>query len=96
MTEGEFRRAAAAKGYQPPNGKTWEAGRFNDWHTHPFDLYVHILEGEMTLQVEAGDGSVAVTTIGAGEQIEVPAEARHTERIGAAAAYFLSAPRPVS
>lgn len=96
MTEDEFRRAAAAKGYQEPNPKTWEACRFNDWHTHPFDLYVHILEGQMTLDVTAADGSVTTTTIRAGENTEVPALARHTERIGGETAHFLSAPRPVA
>lgn len=94
MTEDDYRADAAAKGYQEPNAKAWEAGRFNDWHTHPFCLYVYIVEGQMTLQLEIPGSLPTVTTIGPGGAIEVPVNVRHTERIGASGARFFSAPRP--
>jgi quercetin dioxygenase-like cupin family protein len=92
MTEDEYRRDAAARGYDAPVQKAWRAGRFNDWHVHPFCLYVYVQSGEMTLQLEGPDGPETVVC-GPGEAVEVPVNMRHTERIGAAGTRFLSAPR---
>jgi quercetin dioxygenase-like cupin family protein len=92
MSEAAFRAAAADKGYGAPVEKTWAAGHFNDWHVHPFCLFVYILGGEMTLELETAAGVEAVH-LGPGGSIEVPVNVRHTERIGDTAARFLSAPR---
>lgn len=94
VTEDDFRTDAAAKGYETPVEKDWAAHRFNDWHTHPFCLYVYILAGQMTLELETPGGRPSVTTIGPGGAIEVPVDVRHTERMGPAGARFYSAPRP--
>lgn len=93
MTEDEFKQSARQKGYDAPVAKEWDAGHFNDWHVHPFCLYVHILEGEMTLDLET-DGGIETTVCGPGDSIEVPVNVRHTERITGPNTRFLSAPRP--
>tara|TARA_Y100000813_G_scaffold104115_1_gene74362 strand:+ start:980 stop:1267 length:288 start_codon:yes stop_codon:yes gene_type:complete len=92
MTEDDFRRIATDQGYDKPNELTWLSGRFNEWHTHPFDLFVYIIDGEMTLELEV-DGKVETHPCPAGGSIEVPANVRHTERISGADTHFLSAPR---
>ena len=93
MSEAGFRKSAAEKGYDAPVEKSWDAGHFNDWHIHPFCLYVHVLDGEMILELETSAG-VETTFCGPGDSIEVPADLRHTERIGDRPTRFLSAPRP--
>jgi quercetin dioxygenase-like cupin family protein len=92
MHEEAYRKSAAEKGYDTPVEKTWEAGHFNDWHRHPFCLYVHVLDGEMTLELETPAG-IRTAVCGPGDSIEVPIGLRHTERIGARPTRFLSAPR---
>ncbi|MEQ8230033.1 MAG: cupin domain-containing protein [Rhodospirillales bacterium] len=92
MTEDEFRASAQDKGYDLPVEKAWNSGHFNDWHVHPFCLYVFVLEGEMTLELET-DGGVETTVCRPGDSIEVPLNVRHTERITGSQTRFVSAPR---
>lgn len=94
MTEDDYRADAAAKGYDAPVEKNLAAGRYNDWHIHPHCLYVYVVEGQMTLELEVPGGRPAVTILEPGSTIEVPVNLRHTERMGPAGARIFSAPRP--
>lgn len=92
MNETEYRNSAAEKGYAAPVLKVWEAGLFNDTHTHDVSLYLFIQDGQMSLDVETADG-LQKTTCWAGDTIEVPAGIVHTERVGADGVTFLVARR---
>lgn len=92
MTEDDYRRDAAGKGYGEPMAKTWEPGLYNADHAHDVDLFLYILEGEVNFDIAGPDG-MATNRRRAGETIEVPAGTAHTERIGDAGVRFLVARR---
>lgn len=88
--ERDYRKSADQKGYEEPIEKTWEAGLFNDFHTHDQSLYLFILEGRMDLQIDAPDGRRNVTCH-PGETVEVAGGYLHTELAGSDGVRFLVA-----
>ncbi|MEK9673159.1 MAG: hypothetical protein VW268_11760 [Rhodospirillaceae bacterium] len=91
ITEQSYRTLAEAKGYGDPMQKTWEAGLYNEPHTHDVALYLWIISGDLTLELADDTGALDLTTIGPGETIEVLANLLHTERPGADGVSFLVA-----
>lgn len=81
MDEAAYRRAAAKKGYGDPAEKTLAPGVVNDNHIHDVSLFVYVLEGEFTVDVET-DGKFKTNTCLPGDVIEVPGGVAHIERIG--------------
>ncbi|MEQ8603192.1 MAG: cupin domain-containing protein [Marivibrio sp.] len=90
MTPDDFRKEAAARGFEAPIEKSWEAGRVNAMHTHDGALYLLGLAGEMTVVYD--DGSPPVV-LGPGATVEVPGGVVHEERAGPDGVRFLAAVR---
>ena len=90
MTEEDYRKDAAVKGYAEPVDKTWDATHSNELHTHEQSAYLLIKAGTATLGVDTTAGLVS-TTLEPGSTIEVPAGCRHFEQAGATAVQFLVA-----
>lgn len=88
MTVQEYHDAVRAKGYGAPLQKTWAAHLRNDTHTHGADLFLYILDGEMTV---SGPGYTRVCR--PGDSIEVPGDEEHVEKVGAGGVRFLVASR---
>jgi hypothetical protein len=90
MTEDDFRRDAAAKGYAEPVEKTWDAGQLNSGHTHEHTLYLRIATGTMILGIET-DAGLVTTSLTPGGTIDVPADCHHSEQAGPEGVTFLVA-----
>jgi mannose-6-phosphate isomerase-like protein (cupin superfamily) len=90
MTETEYRARVTEKGYGEPMDKFLAANVFNDTHTHDVALFLYVFDGEITVEVEAPNGTEK-TTCGPGQTVEVPAGLLHTERSGTDGVTFLVA-----
>lgn len=88
MTLEDYRADLKAKGYAEPVEKSWEPHRLNDTHTHDVDLYLFILEGEITVS-----GPGYATTCRPGDTVEVPGTEDHVEQVGEPGVRFLVASR---
>lgn len=88
MTEQDYMAELARKGYPAPTTKTWEAGRLNADHTHDHALFLYILEGRMTIEMEG-----AAHDLRPGDICEVPGGLPHSEQAGAEGVRFLVAAR---
>ncbi|WP_404379595.1 cupin domain-containing protein [Caenispirillum salinarum] len=89
MSVQAYHQSLETKGYDAPVEKTWTAHRLNDTHTHDVDLYLYILDGEMTV---SGPGYSTVCR--PGDTIEVPGSQDHVEQVGDQGVRFLVATRP--
>ncbi|HEU0218886.1 MAG TPA: cupin domain-containing protein [Stellaceae bacterium] len=88
MNRAEFEKKCAAEGYGEVVERKMEGGHFNDEHSHEFDAYVLIVDGEMTI---ARHGKAEVFR--AGDMCTMPAGTVHTEKCGAAGAHYLAGRR---
>jgi quercetin dioxygenase-like cupin family protein len=88
MNRAEFEKKCAAEGYGEIVDRAMEADHFNPEHTHEFDAYVLLLDGEMTI---ARHGEAEVFR--AGDMCTVPAGTMHTEKCGPAGAHYLAGRR---
>ena len=78
MNAQEFEQQMAEDGFSKPIPGQYEANRFNDAHTHPFEVRGLILSGEMTITPVGGTGKRYRT----GEIFVMPLSARHQEQVG--------------
>ena len=92
MSERDYRTTAAANGYGEPMEKSLEPNRYNPHHVHDVALYLYILEGEMSLDIDGPEG-LKETTCRPGETVEVLNDVLHTERAGPDGVRFLVAGR---
>lgn len=86
MDERTFRDEASRDGYADPVLIEWEAGTFNDTHTHEFAARIFVLSGEMTVKTPERE-----TTCGGGDSEGLEFGVPHSERIGPEGVRFLVA-----
>ncbi len=84
MNEAEFKKHLADEGYEDAGRVEWEAGLFNDSHTHEFDASIFVVSGEITTMRGAGP-----ETFMAGDACTLGAETPHTEQVGSEGVTFL-------
>ena len=77
MTPESFRERLLEDGYLDVETKSIAAGFAVDTHSHPYDVRVLVLAGEITI---TRDG--VPTTYRSGDVIEVPRGRAHSERYG--------------
>ena len=88
MTPEDFRTAAAAEGYQVvENG--FGPNVTNPEHTHPFDAWLLITGGEISISV--GDET---TTCRTGDTFRVAGNVPHAEQAGPDGVQYLAGRRP--
>ncbi|MEK9753360.1 MAG: hypothetical protein VW338_09135 [Rhodospirillaceae bacterium] len=92
MTEQSYRATAASNGYGDPMEKSLAPDTYNAHHVHDVALYLYILEGEMSLDIDGPEG-LKETTCRPGETVEVLKDVLHTERAGPQGCRFLVARR---
>jgi uncharacterized cupin superfamily protein len=73
-----FERQMAEDGFSTPIPGHYEPGRFNEAHTHPFEVRGLILSGEMTITPIGGVG----TCYRPGDVFVMPLAAPHQEHVG--------------
>ena len=88
MNRAEFENKCAAEGYADIVDREMEADHFNGEHSHEFDAYVLLVDGEMTI-TRHGKPEV----FRAGDICTVPAGTVHTEKCGPAGAHYLAGRR---
>ena len=88
MNRAEFAKKCAADGYGEIVDRTMEADHFNGEHSHDFDAYVLVVDGEMTI---ARQGKPEI--LRAGDMCALPAGTVHTEKCGAAGVHYLAGRR---
>ena len=88
MNRAEFETKCAAEGYGEIVDREMEADHFNGEHSHEFDAYVLLVDGEMTI-TRHGKPEV----FRAGDICTVPAGTVHTEKCGPAGAHYLAGRR---
>ena len=79
-----LKEALAADGFQEIGVREWEAGTFNDTHTHPYTARAHVLSGTLTV-----DCGTEVTTCGEGDEFTLGPDIPHTERAGPEGVQFV-------
>ncbi len=75
MTEHEFRRLLAERGYEEIRETDYRPGSANELHAHEFSALLLVREGEFILELEDRD-----ETFGVGQVCDVPAGTVHAER----------------
>ena len=73
----EFASSARALGYQDVLARRWQPGQVVADHSHPFDAWALVVQGEMWLTV---DGVTRHLT--AGDRFELERDKPHSERYG--------------
>jgi len=72
-----FRAAALAEGFDAPLLRRWAAHEVVSLHTHPFDAWAVLVEGEMHLTLEG-----KTRTLHPGDTFRLAREVPHEERYG--------------
>jgi len=88
MNRAEFEKKLQAEGYGEMVEREMEADHFNAEHSHEFDAYVLVVDGEMTI---ARNGKPELFR--AGDVCTMPAGTPHTEKCGPAGAHYLAGRR---
>lgn len=88
MNRTEFETKLKAEGYGEMVDREMEADHFNAEHSHEFDAYVLVVDGEMTITRHG-----QAETFRAGDMCTVPAGTVHTEKCGPAGAHYLAGRR---
>lgn len=88
MNQAEFEKKCAAEGYADIVDRNMEADHFNAEHSHEFDAYVLLLDGEMTISRQG-----KAELFHAGDLCTVPAGTVHTEKCGPTGAHYLAGRR---
>jgi quercetin dioxygenase-like cupin family protein len=88
MYRAEFEKKCAAEGCAEIVDREMEADHFNAEHSHEFDAYVLVVDGEMTI---ARNGKSELFR--AGDMCTMPAGTVHTEQCGPAGAHYLAGRR---
>ena len=88
MNRAEFEKKLQAEGYDDMVERNMEADHFNADHSHEFDAYVFVVNGEMTI-TRAGKPEV----FRAGDICTVPAGTLHSEKCGPVGAHYLAGRR---
>lgn len=83
----QFSKVMRAAGYDQVIERVWEPHRTLAEHTHPYDVNVLIVQGEVVLTIKGEEPKKLV----AGESLQVPANMPHTEQYGSAGATFWAA-----
>lgn len=78
MNASEFEAHMTETGFSKPIPGQYEPNRFNDSHTHPFEVRGLIVSGEMTITPVGGPGK----RYGVGEIFVMPLAAQHQEQVG--------------
>ena len=88
MNRAEFEKKCAAEGYGDIVDREMEADHFNGEHSHEFDAYVLLVDGEMTITRHGKP-----ETFRTGDMCVVPSGTVHTEKCGPAGAHYLAGRR---
>ena len=88
MDEQGYRERARREGFEEPSLLDWEAGTFNETHSHACDCSLFVLSGEITIATDDGE-----TTYRAGGTCLLTRDTPHTERVGPNGVAFLVARR---
>lgn len=78
MNASEFERQMSEDGFSKPIPGQYEPHRFNDSHTHPFEVRGLIVSGEMAITPVGGTGK----HYRVGEIFVMPLAAQHQEQVG--------------
>lgn len=84
MDEATAREQLEAEGYDNLRIVEWEAGTFNDTHTHDFSAGLRILSGEISVEVDG-----RTVTCAGGDAFQLDAGITHVETVGAEGVKFL-------
>ena len=79
----QFEAEAQAHGYPEVVVRNWQPGQVVAEHSHPFDAWAMVVEGEMWLTVNG-----ETRRLGPGDRFEVPRGQPHAERYGADGATY--------
>lgn len=77
MTWSAFQTQASDQGYTEVIEKVWDAGLRLDTHSHPFDVWARVADGEMWLSHSGQDLHLC-----AGDTFTLAANVPHQERYG--------------
>jgi uncharacterized cupin superfamily protein len=87
-----FRAQALAEGYEEPLLRQWAAQTVLTTHTHPFDAFAVLVQGEMVLSAEGQS-----RTLRPGDRFMLAREVPHEERYGhEGASYWVARRHPAS
>lgn len=87
----QFRQLLNAAGYDEVLERSWAPDTVLDTHSHPFDVSVLMVAGELTLAI----GAEAPRVLRAGDTFQLGAGVPHAERYGPQGARFWVARRNV-
>lgn len=87
-----FREQALARGYDEVVERDWPPGTELPVHTHPFDLLLRVVAGEMTVSTGEGDEALS-RTLQVGDHLLLDADVPHAERYGPEGARYWVARR---
>ena len=85
FTPERFREGLQAAGFPPPVVVERDGTYALDDHTHPFEAWALILEGEFIIEVDG-----VATHFPAGRSFRLPAGVPHKERVGPQGARYLA------
>ena len=91
LTLQEFEASARTKGFDEIVERHWPPQSVLETHTHPFDVLLRVVSGEMWLRF--GSDTHHLT---AGDSIEFDRNVAHAERYGDEGTTYWVARRPVS
>jgi quercetin dioxygenase-like cupin family protein len=83
-----FERDARADGFDEVTQRTWQPDTVLPEHTHPFDVYAAIIQGELWLSCGGNTRHIAP-----GETFSLPKDTPHSERYGSQGANYWVARR---
>jgi quercetin dioxygenase-like cupin family protein len=84
----QFEREAKADGYDEVFQRDWAPDTVVPDHTHPFDAYAAVVQGELWLTCDGSTRHIAP-----GGTFSLPRDTVHSERYGSAGASFWVARR---
>lgn len=89
MTIAALKEKLAADVFRDIDVLEWEAGRFNETHSHPYTARAYILSGTLTV-----DCGTEAKTCGKGDEFTLAANVPHTEHAGPEGVTFVFGIKP--